>query len=164
MTLRIPEPIKVAALVIGATAMYTYIGQLVPQKEVLPPQETSFSAEMTTEDLVGIGQEIAEGKGLCFTCHTIGKSGSLRFPDLGGIAQIAESRVDGMSGIEYLARSIYDPNGFIVEGYNPGMPEIDKAPIGLNDQEIVSVIAYLQSLGGTPSVSLETTRADLGLE
>jgi hypothetical protein len=44
------------------------------------------------------------------------------------------------------------------------MPQIDKPPIGLNEQEIIAVIAYLQSLGGTPDVTLETTRADLGLE
>jgi mono/diheme cytochrome c family protein len=164
VTLRIPEPLKIAALVLGATGLYTYIGQLVPQKEVLPPQETSFTADMTTEDLIGIGQGIAEGKGLCFTCHTIGKTGALRFPDLGGIAQTAETRIEGMPGLEYMARSIYDPNSFIVEGFNPGMPDIDRPPIGLTDQEIVSVIAYLQSLGGTPTVTLETTRADLGVE
>ena len=46
---------------IPATGLYTYIGQLVPQKEVQPPQETSFAADMTTEDLVDIGLEIANG-------------------------------------------------------------------------------------------------------
>ena len=34
----------------------------------------------------------------------------------------------------------------------PGPP-----PIGLNDQEIIAVIAWLQSLGSTPTVTLETT-------
>ncbi|NNE35023.1 MAG: cytochrome c [Rhodothermales bacterium] len=89
----------------------------------------------------------------------MGKSGALRFPDLSGIASRAESRIDGMSGLEYLAQSIYDPDIFIVEGFNPGMPRIDKPPIGLNDQEILAVLAYLQSLGGTPTVTLAT---DLG--
>jgi len=44
------------------------------------------------------------------------------------------------------------------------MPKINKPPIGLNEQEILAVLAYLQSLGGTPDVTLETTLADLGLE
>ena len=162
--MRVPEPIKILLLVLGATAFYTYVGQLVPQKMVLPPQETVMSADMTTDDLVQVGLEIAEGKGLCFTCHTIGKSGSLRFSDLDGIANLAEGRIEGVGGLEYLAQSIYAPDTYIVDGFAKGMPQINKPPIGLNDQEMLAVIAYLQSLGGTPSVTLETTLADLGVE
>lgn len=164
MKLTIPEPLKIVALVLGATAMYTYIGQLVPQKEVLPPEETVMSDDMTTDELVVVGLEIAQGKGLCFTCHTVGKSGALRFPDLDGIAARADGRIEGLDSLQYLARSIYFPDEFIVEGFSPGMPKIDKPPIGLTDQEIVAVLSYLQSLGGTPSLTLETTRADLGVE
>jgi hypothetical protein len=36
------------------------------------------------------------------------------------------------------------------------MPPINKPPIGLTDQEILCVIAYLQTLGGTPTVTLQT--------
>ena len=36
------------------------------------------------------------------------------------------------------------------------MPPINKPPIGLTDKEILCVIAYLQSLGGTPTVTLQT--------
>ena len=48
---------------------------------------------------------------------------------------------------------------FIVPGFNPGMPAINKPPIGLTDQEILCVIAYLQTLGGTPTVTLQTTHS-----
>ena len=89
MKFQVPLPLKIGALVIGTTALYTYIGQLVPQKTVMPPQETVMSADMTTADLVRVGSEIAGGKGLCLTCHTLGKSGALRFPDLQGIATTA---------------------------------------------------------------------------
>ena len=41
-------------------------------------------------------------------------------------------------------------------GFNPGMPPISKPPIGLTDDEILAVIAYLQSLGGTTTVTMET--------
>ena len=136
----------------------------MPQKQVLPPAETKIDPGMTTEDLVQVGQEIAGDKGLCLTCHTVGKSGALRFPDLEGIATRAETRIEGVPGLHYLARSIYYPDEFIVDGFNPGMPVINKPPIGLNDQEIIAVLAYLQSLGGTPDVTLETTKADLGVE
>jgi mono/diheme cytochrome c family protein len=164
MKFMIPVPLRIALLVIATTGIYTYLGQLFPQKEVLPPEETVITDDMTTDDLVVIGLDIMSGKGLCFTCHTIGKGGSLRFPDLGGIASRAETRMEGLTGLEYLAHSIYHPDDFIVEGFNPGMPQIDKPPIGLTDQEILCVLAYLQSLGGTPSVTLATTRADLGVE
>ena len=36
------------------------------------------------------------------------------------------------------------------------MPTINKPPIGLTDQEMLCVIAYLQTLGGTPTVTLQT--------
>ena len=45
--------------------------------------------------MVKVGREIMEGKGLCFTCHTIGKTGALRFPDLAGVDVRAKSRVAG---------------------------------------------------------------------
>ena len=36
------------------------------------------------------------------------------------------------------------------------MPTINRPPIALTDQEILCVIAYLQSLGGTATVTLQT--------
>lgn len=153
----IPHPVRVGVLVIAATSFYTYVGQMVPQKEVQPPQETLIRADLTTADMVKVGREIMDGKGLCFTCHTIGKAGALRFPDLEGVDVRAQSRVPGLSDIEYFAQSIYEPEKFIVPGFNPGMPVINKPPIGLNDQEILCVIAYLQTLGGTPTVTLQTS-------
>jgi mono/diheme cytochrome c family protein len=160
----VPVPLRIALLIVGSTVFYTYIGQLVPQKEVLPPQETVIAADLTPAQLVDVGHQIANGKGLCFTCHTVGKSGALRFPDLEGIAVRAGTRQPGLGALEYLAQSIYDPNGYIVEGFNPGMPQIDRPPIGLTEQEIVAVLAYLQSLGGQPTVTLATTKKDLGVE
>jgi mono/diheme cytochrome c family protein len=152
----IPTPVKLGALVLGTTLLYTYIGQLVPQKEVLPPEETVIRADMNTEDLVTAGEQIAANKGICLTCHTIGSSGPLRFPDLSGVGSRAASRIEGMTDVEYLARSLYEPNAYIVEGFAAGMPPINKPPIGLTDQEIRAVIAWLQSLGGEPTVTMET--------
>jgi cytochrome c2 len=155
----IPHPVRVGALVIAATSFYTYVGQMVPQKEVQPPQETVIKADLTTADMVKVGREIMDGKGLCFTCHTIGKTGALRFPDLEGVDVRAQSRVPGLTDVEYFAQTLYEPEKFIVPGFNPGMPVINKPPIGLTDQEILCVIAYLQTLGGTPTVTLQTSHA-----
>ena len=157
MRIRIPLIIRIGALVFATTGFYTYVGQMVPQKEVQPPAEVVLRADLTTADMVKVGREIMEGKGLCFTCHTIGKSGALRFPDLEGVDVRAKSRVPGLSDVEYFAQSMYEPNAFIVPGFDPGMPVINKPPVGLTDQEILCVIAYLQTLGGTPTVTLQTT-------
>ena len=152
----IPLIPRIGALVLATTSFYAYVGQMVPQSEVQPPQETVIRADLTTADMVTVGREIMDGKGLCFTCHTIGRTGALRFPDLAGVAGRAAERVPGLSDVEYFAQSMYDPNAFVVPGFNPGMPVINRPPIGLTDQEILCVIAYLQSLGGTPTVTLQT--------
>ena len=153
----IPHPVRVGVLVLATTSFYAYVGQMVPQKEVQPPQETQIRADLTTADMVKVGREIMDGKGLCFTCHTIGKTGALRFPDLEGVDVRAQSRVPGLNDVEYFAQTLYEPEKFIVPGFNPGMPVINKPPIGLTDQEILCVIAYLQTLGGTPAVTLQTS-------
>jgi hypothetical protein len=154
----IPVVARIGLLVLGATAFYGYVGQMVPQSQVLPPPtEIVIPADLTTEQMVPVGRQIMETKGLCFTCHTVGRTGALRFPDLAGVAGRAAERVPGLSDVEYFAQSMYEPDVFVVQGFNPGMPAINRPPIGLTDQEILTVIAYLQSLGGTPTVTLQTS-------
>ena len=155
--MRIPHIVRIGALVLATTGFYAYVGQMVPQKEVQPPKETALGSDLTTAEMAKVGREIMEGKGLCLTCHTIGKTtGPLRFPDLAGVDVRAKSRVPGLNDIEYFAQSMYEPTAYIVPGFPPAMPPINKPPIGLNDQEILCVIAYLQSLGGTPTVTMQT--------
>src|SRR6185436_6594557 len=144
--MKVPVSLRIAALAIATTGFYTYVGQLVPQKEVQPPAEVTMTKDMTPEQMAKIGHEIMDGKGLCFTCHTVGKSGALRFPDLAGIVSRAGNRVPGLSDVEYMAQSMYEPSKFIVPGFNPGMPVINKPPIGLTDDEILAEIAYLHNL------------------
>ena len=154
--MRVPHTIRIGALVLATTGFYAYVGQLVPQKEVQPPQETTLGGNVSTADMVKIGRGIMEGKGLCLTCHTIGKTGALRFPDLAGIGARAETRVPGMSDVEYFAQSLYEPTAYVVEGFPPAMPPMNQPPFSLTDQEILCVIASLQTLGGTPTVTMET--------
>ena len=157
MKLSVPMPVRLVLLVVGTTAFYMYLGQIVPQEEAHPPPPVLISAEMTTEDLIRIGAELADGKGQCLAaCHNIGSSGPSRYPDLGGIGNRAATTVDGLSDIEYLAQSLYDPSAYVVPGYEDGMQAMDQPPISLSDDEIKAVIAWLQSLGGTPTVTLDT--------
>lgn len=157
--MKVPPSVNIVVLAVTATALYTMVGQMVPQKEVPAPEVILISKDATTEEMIEIGKEIAQGKGICLTCHTIGQSGALRFPDLEGIGTRAATRIPGMNDVQYLAQSLYEPDIYVVEGFNPGMAVINKPPIGLTDDEILTVIAYLQSLGGTPSVTMETKHA-----
>jgi len=132
----------------------------VPQSEVHPPEAVEIGTDLSTADMVAIGRELMDGKGLCLSCHTIGQTGgTLRFPDLAGVGARAATRVPGMSDIDYLAQSLYEPMAYVVEGFPPGMPAVNLPPIGLTDEEILSVMAALQSLGGTPTVTLQTRHA-----
>lgn len=149
--------LKIFVFVLLVLAFYSYVGQTVPQKVTYPPESTELGGDMTPVQLAAAGEEIVGGKGTCLTCHTIGDhSETLRFPDLGGIGERAANRIEGMSGPEYLAESLYEPNEYIVEGFLAGMPAINRPPINLSDNEILAVIAYLQSLGGEPTVTLDT--------
>jgi hypothetical protein len=162
--MKVPLMVRIGGLILATTGFYTYVGQMVPQKEVQAPKETSLEGDMPVAEMVKVGKEIMEGKGFCMTCHTIGKSGALRFPDLDGIEARAKTRVPGLSDVEYLAQSMYEPTAFVVPGFPPAMPPVNQPPIGLTDKEILCVIAYLQTLGGTPTVTLQTKHKYNGAE
>ncbi len=141
------------------TSFYWYVGQQVPQKITYPPKELKIRPDLTTDEMVKIGEEIVNGKGTCTQCH--GLPGG-RFPNLHQVGAVAGSRKPGMSDVDYLAESLYEPGKFIVPGFLKGMPVISKPPIALNDDEILTVIAYLQSQGGTPTVTMQTRHAHYG--
>jgi mono/diheme cytochrome c family protein len=153
--MRSPVGLNVVLVVLGATIFYTYVGQLVPQKELQPPPKVEITGEMTPQQLAKIGDSIAHDKGLCLTCHTVGKQGALRFPDLAGVAERAKTRVPGLSQLQYFAQTLCDPNAFIVPGFSPGMPTINKPPVGLSDEELHAVIAWLESQGGEATITLK---------
>jgi len=153
--MKIPLTVQMLLIAVGLTSFYMMLGQAVPQKEVHPPEVIELADDLSTAEMVDIGKEIFDGKGICVTCH----NGSARFPDLAGIATRASSRIPGYTALDYLAETLYEPDIFIVEGFTKGMPKINKPPIGLTDDEILAVIAYLQTLGGQATVTMETLTA-----
>ncbi len=150
--MKIPVPVKVAALVVLTTLFYTYVGQLVPQKEVPAPEAIKIKQDATPAELAALGEEIVNGKGLCMTCHT-----GVRAPKLDGIAASAGNRVPGMSAFDYLVQSLYEPDAFIVGGFgDTQMPKLDEPPMNLTDGEIRALVAWLQAQGGTPTITMDT--------
>jgi putative heme-binding domain-containing protein len=58
-----------------------------------------------------------------------------------------------MSATEYLVESLTDPSAHLVQGYKDEMPIIYAPPISLDPDELISVVLYLQSVGGTPDLN-----------
>lgn len=137
-------------IVLGTFAL-TALG--VPQMASLPPAEEKFdiTSIKTPNDMAAIGQKIFFSKGQCALCHSIGPSESARCPDLKGIgAKLTR---------DFIYESLTQPQAYIYldfrhEGppkeYPARMPYINKNPIGLSKNEILSVIAFLQQMSGEP--------------
>lgn len=138
------------AIVLG---LFSLVALAVPQMASLPPAEESIdiASIKTPADMASIGQKIFFSKGQCALCHTIGPSESARCPDLKGIgAKLSR---------EFIFESLTQPQAYIYldyrhEGlpkeYPARMPYINKNPIGLSKNEILSVIAFLQQMSGEP--------------
>ena len=141
---------------------YSYYANSIPQIESKPPQELSLEGgHVTPAQLVKAGEEIYKTKGTCEICHRIGQKGT-RAPDLAGVGSRAATRKPGMSAKAYIIESLLNPGAYVVEGYPPIMPAVDKPPIALNRSELWALTAFLESLGGTVDVALNDIPATAG--
>ncbi len=151
--------VRVLGFVSIMLGLFTLIALGVPQMASLPPAVETFdiASVKTPDDLASIGQKIFFSKGQCALCHSIGPSESARCPDLAGIgAKLAP---------EFIYESLTQPQAYVYldfrhEGlpkqYPARMPHINKNPIALSEQEIYSVIAFLQKMSGEPiSIKVE---------
>lgn len=160
--MRVPVGLKVGAFALVVMGAYTYYANSIPQIESKPPQVFSLEGgNVSPERLVKIGEEVFKGKGTCEVCHRIGATGA-RAPDLGGVGARAAKTKPGTSAKAYLIESLITPGAFVVEGFPPIMPAVDKPPINLNRSELWALTAFLQSLGGTVDVKLEDIPATAG--
>src|SRR3989449_4574624 len=153
--MRVPVGLKVGVFALIVMGGYTYFANSIPQIESKPPQELSLEGgNVTPAQLVKAGEEIFKTKGTGEICPRIGQKGT-RAPDLGGIGARAGKTKPGMSAKAYIIESLLRPSAFIVEGYSPIMPQVDKPPIALNRSEVWALTAFLESLGGTVDVTLD---------
>src|SRR5947208_2566910 len=160
--MRVPVGVRVGVFALIVMGGYTYFANSIPQIESKPPQELSLEGgNVTPAQLVKAGEEIFHTKGTCEICHRIGQPGT-RAPDLAGVGGRAAKRKPGMSAKAYLIESLLQPQAYIVEGYPPIMPAVDKAPIALNRSEVWALTAFLESLGGTVDVTLNDIPASVG--
>ena len=160
--MRLPVGVKVGLVSLIVMGSYSGYANYIPQIESKPPQELSLEGgNVTPAQLVKAGEEIYHTKGTCEICHRIGQEGT-RAPDLAGVGGRAAKTKPGMTAKAYLIESLINPSAFIVEGYPPIMPAVDKPPIALNRSELWALTAFLESLGGTVDVALNDIPASAG--
>ncbi len=151
--------LKVVGVVSVFLFAYAYIGYQVPQKIGLPPEKKALDLTKikTKDDLVQIGQEIFYSKGQCALCHAIGP-GQGRCPNLSGVgARLTR---------EFIHEALVKPAAYVKLDFDAGkpvefsaqMPVINKPPIGLSEQELLTIIAFMQSNGGKVTVGPEELR------
>src|ERR671922_2127346 len=160
--MRVPVVVRVGVFALLIMGAYSMFANSIPQIESKPPQELSLEGgNVTPAQLIKAGEEIYKTKGTCEICHRIGQKGT-RAPDLAGVGARAAKTKPGMSAKAYLIESLLHPTAFVVEGYPPIMPAVDKPPIGLNRSELWALTAFLESLGGTVDVALNDIPATAG--
>jgi mono/diheme cytochrome c family protein len=147
--------LKILGIVLGTLLAYTLLANMIPQIESDVPQELTFGADVTPEQLVTAGEQLYNGSGGCTACHGLGT----RAPNLltddrgsGAIGARCENRAPAQDCKSYLHESMVQPNKYVVEGFQPIMPDMSKT---LSLAQIWSVVAFLQSNGGEVTVSGE---------
>jgi mono/diheme cytochrome c family protein len=147
--------LKIVLVVLATLGLYTTVAMSIPQVESEVPEELSFSGDVSAADLVAAGEQLFEGAGGCTACHGLGtRAPTLRGPEgeLGAIGTRCGDRVPGEDCKTYLHRSMVDPHAYVVEGYNPIMPDMRRL---LSDTQIWALVAYLQDQGGEVTVTAE---------
>ncbi len=150
--------LKIIAIVLGTLVAYTLLANSIPQVESEVPQELSFGASTTPEQLVAAGEQLYNGAGGCTACHGLGtRAPNLLTDDRGAgtIGSRCANRVQGETCKTYLHESLVQPGKFVVAGFQPIMPDMSKT---LSAAQIWSLVAFLESSGGEVTV----TSQDIG--
>jgi mono/diheme cytochrome c family protein len=145
--------LKIVGIVLGTLALYTLIANKIPQVQSEVPQTLTLGANVTPEQLVAAGEKVFNGIGGCTTCHGLGTRAPNLLTDEKGTGPIGVrcgKREAGKNCKQYLYESLDQPTAYIVAGYQPIMPVMTKQ---LSPAQIWSVIAFLESQGGTVDVT-----------
>ncbi len=119
------------------------------------------------------GHELFFGKAVCSTCHKVGDEGAMIVgPNLGvgddidtPFALRVGSRGPNIDPPVYVIDSILNPNAIVVPGYARSvMKSPDDIPVELSDDELVSLAAFILSIGAVEPIevaALERARAQI---
>lgn len=124
------------------------------------PTDTPVPTEAPTEDESASSNEVtgdpaagqvlfetfmAQANFACNTCHLVDSEAQLIGPGLQNVSVRGETRVAGLSAVEYIRQSIMEPSAYVVEGYpDMLMPQVYASIF--TDAQIDDLVAYLMSL------------------
>lgn len=157
--------LKVVVVVLLTIGAYAWVANAIPQIESEVPEELELTGDVTPEQLVAAGEAVYNGAGGCTACHGLGT----RAPNLltseagtGPIGARCAERQPGTDCKTYLHSSLVDPGAYVVEGYNPIMPDVSRT---LSGDQTWALVAFLQAQGGEVTVTaddLASTAEDAG--
>ena len=153
--------VRVVVFVAAISLGFVYLCQMVPQIKSQPVTEETEIGD-SPEDLVAAGKRLfMSDRSQCLTCHSLGEDPKARCPNQEGLGERAGRQKSGYSAADYLVESVYDPNAFVVSGYPAKqMTPVNKPPIALSHDEILAVLAYLNTMGGnTDAEFIEALKA-----
>jgi len=154
--------LSIAGFVFGVFGLFILIGWYIT--DLQGGAGTSFGAGVSPER----GEALFWGDGTCHTCHAVGERGNMkRGPNLGSssagsdIGERAEERAkeraealgEPFTGTDYLVEAIANPSAYIVKGFpDKLMPLVFTGQVDLEAEDVMSLVAYLQTLGGDANV------------
>ncbi len=147
--------LKIALVVVATLLVYAGVANMIPQIESDVPVELDLSEGVTAEQLVTAGEGLYKGGGGCTACHGLGTRAPNLLTAEGGAGPIGArcaSRVSGKDCKAYLYESLTEPGAYLLEGYNPIMPDVRRI---LSSDQIWALVAFLQSQGGEVTVAAD---------
>jgi len=145
---------KVALLIIGMLGVFFYLALEGQKERDKAKEKIDFTRIGTEQGLVQNGRKIFFGKGRCAGCHSLGRDPTTqRAPGLFAVG-------DRLTR-DFMYESLTDPEAYIKKNFDPPepknysmtMPASNRPPIGLSENEMLAVIAFLQSQGGKVTIS-----------
>jgi len=147
--------LKILAIALIVVGFYTTVAHVIPQLQSEVPEALALGAGTTPEALVAAGEKIYNGAGGCTACHGLGTRAPNLITDFkgqGAIGARCGTRKPGMACKAYLYESLTQPQAYIVQGFDPIMPDMRKQ---LSDDQIWAAIAFLESQGGEVDVTAD---------
>src|SRR6185369_3083956 len=151
--------LRILGVTVGVIGFYTTIAHIIPQLHSDVPEALSLTGDASPEALAGAGEKVFNGVGGCTACHGLGTRAPNLLTDHAGQGPIGArcgTRKPGMDCKAYLYESLVKPGAFVVQGFEPIMPDMSKQ---LADDQLWAVVAYLQSQGGELTVTASDIKA-----
>jgi len=144
----LPVIITILLLVGAALAFFVVLLTFAPNTAATPPDGTVMNYTETVDRLLAMGNASRGSASLekyaCAACHRLAAGQAA--PALDGLAVAAGERHPPLTAAEYLYESIVHPLAFVVEGFQPSMPQDYGTRV--SEQDLADMLVYLVN-GGT---------------